>query len=453
MEFPEKLYNHITSRLNPINSLSSENQKKLLDTASLKSYGNGACLFRQGQSDDNVFYLIVGELEMQDSEGKTVVINPDSEQAFYPLSQMLPRQYTANVVSPAHILQFSKSLLDSMMHQGSASQSMEITEVDDDGADSNYDWMTHLLESKIFASIPPENIQKIFVLFEEVTFEKGDFVIKQGDPGDYYYIIKQGEFEVSRQLEGKAQSFKLASLTNGDGFGEEALLGNVPRNASVKAVTNGTLMRITKEIFLDLVTDPAINTIDYEQAQKLVTEGGKWLDVRFPHEHKEFSLEGSANFPLDMIRIQMRKLDPNVSYIIYCDNGARSAIAAYLLLENGYSVSYLQDGVFSYVEKPKNITDKTKLEFSQSTDGDDNKQELLGKDTAADVPVAGSDADSIVKALLEKQTDMDELSKALSTVVGNLFKQLEQALREKAEAEVARNIAEHKLDILQKQKS
>jgi len=97
-------------------------------------------------------------------------------------------------------------------------------------------------------------------------------------------------------------------------------------------------MRITKEAFLSLIRDPAINTVNYEQALQLINDGAIWIDVRFPEEHKRSAVTGSLNFPLAMIRVQMKKLNPESNYVVYCDNGTRSAIAAYLLLnkENGY---------------------------------------------------------------------------------------------------------------------
>jgi len=112
------------------------------------------------------------------------------------------------------------------------------------------DWMSKLLHSHIFKNIPFQDIQKIFLLFEKTDVSKGYKIINQGDVGDYYYIIDEGRFRVSRKSPKQNKEFTLADLHEGKGFGEEALIGNVARNASVTALTNGKLTRIQKEILL-----------------------------------------------------------------------------------------------------------------------------------------------------------------------------------------------------------
>ena len=457
MDIPQGLHDHITTKLILINELSAINQEKLLESAVIETYESGSYIFEQGEEDDYVYYLLVGKLEMMAMEETSFVIDADSRQSCYPLSQMQPRQYSAHVIHVAQALKISKSLLESLLESEKKGQSSQPDEIEsDDDIVSGYDWMTHLLQSKIFLNIPPQNIQKIFSLFQEVAVSKDDVIIKQGAPGDYYYIIKNGEFEVTRNLEKQDKIFKLATLHDGDCFGEEALLGDMPRNASVIAMADGTLMRITKEAFLSLIRDPAINTVNYEQALQLINDGATWIDVRFPDEHKRSAVTGSLNFPLDMIRVQMKELNPESNYVVYCDNGARSAIAAYLLLNNGYTVSYLQDGINDHLEQP--ITESKKNEQKPSDkegqiSEQDEQQELqVNRVVTESESSVAADTEAMVQAILSQQSDMEALSKALSTVLANLFKNLEQALKEKAEAEIARNIVEQKLEILQKHK-
>ena len=456
MDIPQGLHDYITTKLTPINELSASNQEKLLDSAVIETYESGTYIFEQGDKDDNVHYLLVGKLEMMALEETTFVIAANSDQSCYPLSQMQPRQYSAHVIQVAQTLKVSKSLLESLLESGKTGRSSQADEIDsDDDMDTGYDWMTHLLQSKIFSSIPPENIQKIFALFQEVAVSKDELIVKQGAAGDYYYIIKNGEFEVTRHLEKQNKSFKLATLHDGDGFGEEALLGELPRNASVTAMTDAILLRITKEAFLSLIRDPAINTVNYEEALQLVNDGATWIDVRFPDEHNRCAVTGSLNFPFNMIRVQMKKLKPEANYVVYCDNGARSAIAAYLLLNNGYTVSYLQEGINDHLEQPVTQSEKNeqKPSVKEVQISEQDKQELIAnKDVAESKSSTLTDTEDIVQALLSQDNDMDALSKALSTVMASLFKQLDQALKEKAEAEIARNIAEQKLEIMQEQK-
>jgi CRP-like cAMP-binding protein len=73
-------------------------------------------------------------------------------------------------------------------------------------------------------------------------------VIRQDDPGDHFYVIESGGFAVTVDGEPSGE------LGPGDFFGEIALLRDVPRTASVTAVTDGKLQALGRHEFLDAVT-------------------------------------------------------------------------------------------------------------------------------------------------------------------------------------------------------
>lgn len=423
MVVPQGLFDHITNKLIPINRLPASRHKLLLDNIIIETHPVGSCLFQQGDTDDNVYYLLSGQINMMATDQSSFIIDPDVEHSLYPIGQMQPRQYSANIIKQAQILKVSKSLFDSLLQTDEPEPSFPVESED---PDAGSDWMTNLLRSGIFTNIPPQNIQQIFELFEEVTVNKGDKIINQGDAGDYYYIIKNGKFEVTRLLEKHNKSFRLATLHEGDTFGEESLLGGMPRNASVTAVTDGTLMRLNEEAFLDLIIDPAITGIDFDEAMHQVNNGAIWLDVRNSEKHKNNGIDGSQNLPLDTLRIQMNKLNIESNYIVYCDNGSRSLIAAYLLTKQGYCVSYLQGGI-------KNQHEDAGHEYNVAEQEVPEYLDHQGR------------AEKMIQDLLH-QPDNDQSSGVLKTLITSLVRQLEQALKEKVEAEVARNIAEQKLE-------
>ncbi len=100
------------------------------------------------------------------------------------------------------------------------------------------DWMTALLRSPIFQRLPPANLQKILMGLEAVHFKKGEIILEQGGTGDYYYLIKNGQCLLTRKPSPNAKEIKLAQLTNGDTFGEDALLSGAPRNVTITALTD-----------------------------------------------------------------------------------------------------------------------------------------------------------------------------------------------------------------------
>lgn len=103
----------------------------------------------------------------------------------------------------------------------------------------------------LFASLPAPSIEGIARELDRLAVSEGTVVITEGDRGDCYYAVADGELVVSRQ--GRT----LQTVTRGDGFGEIALIQDVPRKASVTAVTDALLYVLDKEPFVQTVTGHA----------------------------------------------------------------------------------------------------------------------------------------------------------------------------------------------------
>ena len=207
------------------------------------------------------------------------------------------------------------------------------------------DWMTTLLSTKAFHRIPPANIQAIFMRLQRTPFKAGEVVIKQGDEGDYFYIIVSGKCVVTRETPLNREGIKLAELGVGDTFGEEALIAEAKRNATVTMLSDGVLMRLNKQDFRELMNEPLQQWVSYDKAREIIDRGGRWLDVRLPSEHQNLSIEGSLNIPLYFIRLKLSALDRNIPYVVYCDTGRRSSAAAYILVERGFDAYVLTGGL------------------------------------------------------------------------------------------------------------
>jgi len=82
----------------------------------------------------------------------------------------------------------------------------------------------------------------------QAHFEPGDFIVRQGDVGDQFYVIVSGQVEVFREMP-DGQKVPLAQLRQGEYFGETSLLSGKRRNASVRALGPVDLMCIGREEF------------------------------------------------------------------------------------------------------------------------------------------------------------------------------------------------------------
>jgi MFS family permease len=105
-----------------------------------------------------------------------------------------------------------------------------------------------LRANPIFAPLPASTLEQLAHALEEVPASAGEEIVRQGEPGDRFYLIKQGGFDV--YVDGDP----VQSLEAGDSFGEIALLRNVPRTATVRARTEAVLYALDRRHFLAAVT-------------------------------------------------------------------------------------------------------------------------------------------------------------------------------------------------------
>jgi rhodanese-related sulfurtransferase len=137
----------------------------------------------------------------------------------------------------------------------------------------------------------------------------------------------------------------LAELGGGDAFGEDALIENTPRSATVTMVTDGVVLRIGKEDFARLLREPLLERVSRQEAEARTQAGAVWLDVRFPAEYAFDKIPGAINIPLNEIRDAANSLDPSKEYLVYCQSGKRSSAAAFLLSQRGYRACVLDGGL------------------------------------------------------------------------------------------------------------
>jgi MFS family permease len=100
----------------------------------------------------------------------------------------------------------------------------------------------------LFRPLPPPELEGVARVMEPLAAAPGEVLIREGEPGDLFYVVADGEVRVST-----AAGFS-TTLAHGDGFGEIALLNDGPRTATVTATTETSLYTLTSDDFLGAVT-------------------------------------------------------------------------------------------------------------------------------------------------------------------------------------------------------
>jgi len=330
----------------PPSALNAENFHELASKAIVEELSAGKTIFKPGDADRKTIYLIDGEIEITNANGEKTIVKSGTDISKHPIANLQPRKHLAVAKTASRITRIDSDLLDILLtwDQMSGIEVDEITAAEDEGEEDGGDWMTRILQSKAFLQVPPANIQAMFMRIQEVPVKANETIIKQGDDGDYYYIIKSGKCKVARPSK-TGSELVLATLGDGDAFGEEALLSEAKRNANIIMTADGTLMRLSKEDFNELLKEPMLSWVSNEEGDALVAAGAVWIDVRLESEFANNGIPGSINIPLFMLRMKADSLDTNKHYILYCDTGRRSSAGAFLLSERGIKTSCLQGGL------------------------------------------------------------------------------------------------------------
>ena len=330
--------------LSPLNGLKGDNLRAILDKIELLQASRGQTLFKKGDTEKCTVYVLSGTIELKEGDKVIQTIAAGTDEARNPIAPMLPRHQTAVAAGDVKYISIDSELLDVTLTWDQTGI-YEVGDFSTEQRNETGDWMSAFLHIKAFQRIPPANIQSIFMRLQQVNLRAGDVVIQQDNEGDYFYVISHGRCMVTRETPLNDVGINLAELTVGDTFGEEALLTDAKCNATIRMQTDGILMRLGKNDFQALLKEPMLEWVDQNEADKIVADGGQWLDVRLPSEFKVFHKDGAVNIPLYVLRHKLNMLDPGKQYAVCCDTGRRSSAAAFILKQKDFQVVVLKGGL------------------------------------------------------------------------------------------------------------
>ncbi|MFC3116716.1 cyclic nucleotide-binding domain-containing protein [Cellvibrio fontiphilus] len=327
----------------PFNTLSHEYLIQVAEKASLRDVPKGTIIFKRGRPFPEKVYLVGGTVDLIDSAFQVSTINPASESRRSPLNITQPTQVSAVAKSDVTLLAVDSDFLDLVLAWSESSD--EEVEIPGVSLHDDNDWMSSLLQSPLFSRLPPANIRQLFIRFVAQKVQADEIVIKQGERGEFFYVLESGSATVIDPA-GKI----LAALRPGNYFGEEALVGETTRNATVKMLTPGKVMRLNKEDFRELLQEPVLRYMSAEELRNRPSDAAPYqiIDVRLPLERRMQAVPGSQNIPLNQLRNHLKNLDFNNVYLVTDDSGRRCHVAAHLLNQAGFDCYVLRDAEACY---------------------------------------------------------------------------------------------------------
>lgn len=236
----DRIYSKINQNL-LFKNLNQEDKKIIVDAMSEHKFNLGENVITQGDSGD-CFY-IVDEGELDCFKVFELGSNPIYLKTYFKgegfgelaLLYNAPRAATIKARSNSILFKLDRGTFNHVITENTIKKRKRYSEL--------------IKSIELLDSLDPYEQQLLIDAFQEIKVEKGDYVIRQGDEGNVFYFVENGEAVALKKDNNTAIENEVFRYSRGAYFGEIALLNKVKRQASVKAVTDMTLMAIDKKSF------------------------------------------------------------------------------------------------------------------------------------------------------------------------------------------------------------
>ncbi len=335
----------------PFSEIDDKYLEDALGQIAEKSFYKGEMLFKRGRSVAERFYLISGRVDLIDSAYVSTPVESNRKIVANPLNPESPTRCSCIAKSQVKVFSIEAEVLDRIVawsesaayaydqKESEVESSLMVTgeiEVSSIADEDATDWMSSLLQSPLFTRIPLTQVQELFSRFKDIAVKKGDIAVKEGAKGDFFYVLASGLAHVTNRSESVD-----VILEPGNYFGEEALLGDTSRNATITMLEDGHLKKLDAEDFESLLKAPILQYLQTDELESL-DKPHKIIDVKMPLEYRMFHVSGSINVPLSRLRSSMLELAKASAYVIPDDAGSRADIAAHLLCQAGFDAYILK---------------------------------------------------------------------------------------------------------------
>lgn len=330
----------LIQRFSPLNQVDHKYLSQLATELRLITVKSGDIIIRKSRNPKLMHFLVSGEAEVRESFENRYNITHKNPECCRALESSLAKQSTIKAVRDCVLLVTDADVIDKYMtwsedfsihYLGETDIIVEDHDLIDD--DFKEDWDNVFVRSKLAANLSNRAIHQLLSQLEDIEVKAGETIVKAHTPGDYFYVIKYGYAVVETDPNGpfRGQQFE---LNPGNYFGDEALIADTIRNASVKMAVDGTLGRLDIDSFLNLVKSHLVSPLSSDI--KVSPDNMQVIDVRFPFEYKRGHLKNSINLPINSLRKKLDEMKDSLLYVIGPPNDSRAELATYLMRQAGF---------------------------------------------------------------------------------------------------------------------
>lgn len=327
----------------PIDLIADEYLPQLLEKVLVVEVACGEYIFKPPRPASLCYYLLSGKCDLHFNINRKSLDAHDTN-CHYSLDDKQPSETTAKAISHCQVLQCNRDLIDQLLSwsQSAAYGVVDISTRRDGEMIDDVNWMDSLLESPLMHNLSAKDMHTLFARLEDIEVSAGQTIIRRGQTADYFYIIKKGRAEVC--IEGDANNIYLQP---GDYFGEEAMVAETVRSASIKMCSDGVLARLDHAEFNALLRNALVRHARETQMQTFMNDVQSCvvIDVRLKAEFLHGHCQQSRNIPINQLRGKLDSLDRDKLYLVTPEGGRRSELATYMLMQAGFNAYLLDDDI------------------------------------------------------------------------------------------------------------
>ncbi|MDQ7003469.1 MAG: cyclic nucleotide-binding domain-containing protein [Ghiorsea sp.] len=235
-----------------LSGLSGQELDDFIDSLELREFSAGEFIYHKGDRGDLLYIIGLGMvyLETEDTRGNKKVFSKLAEGDFFgELAFMSQQNHVDSAIakSDGNVLLLNRKNFDNWVEKyPSIHQTVE-------------DFYRQrvlariLAMTPVFEKIPTEARISLAEQFSSAYFTTGDTIIKEGDVGNTFFLIRSGKVKVvTVNKKDTSKVIVLGTLSEGSFFGEVSMLTNMPRTATITAIGDVELMVLTSDKFLNI---------------------------------------------------------------------------------------------------------------------------------------------------------------------------------------------------------
>jgi len=239
------------------NTLDRQNYSVILQAFQEKTISSGVKIITEGEDGDCMFLIESGAFDCKKMIGgeDKVVKKCALGDVFGELALLYAQPRAASVEATAESLvwQLDRETFTHIVRDASSKRREA--------------FMDFLHKVPLLESLESYDLMQLADCLHPHPFQKGDRVISQGDVGDVFYMVEDGELQALKSVDGAAEQ-EVKTYKKGDYFGELSLIKDATRAASVVALTEGQLVTVDRKSFKNILGKLEGAMADYAKQYK-----------------------------------------------------------------------------------------------------------------------------------------------------------------------------------------